>query len=246
MRARRRRRPGRIQPGHQALCRRFLVASRAVDLPGQNKPDTSSPPVQGSRRAGQRNHIQWHIQARMQAFSRPGTVARTAAAPPPANWSRCRSDNGVVVQPLWLQEDLVPLPVGETDHLVLDRGTVAWPDDPRCGRHRRRAMQIGTNEVVSSGRGPGNGAGNLAVGDPLRHPGQWFGRIVARLSLHRRPIDSLPVQPRRRSGLQPRQRKAKAAQRVGQPDGRSLASSSPGPRGSGLADMDQPPGRCRW
>ena len=54
----------------------------------------------------------------------------------------------VVVQPLGLEEDLVPLALGEAHDLVLDRRAVARPDAGDLPRVHRRAVQVGADHGV--------------------------------------------------------------------------------------------------
>ena len=75
------------------------------------------------------------------------------------------------------------------------------------------------------------------VVDALGQHRERLGRLVARLHLDRRPVDRRAVEPRRRAGLQPAERKAEPLQRQRQPDRRRLAD--PAGRRLALADMDQ-------
>ena len=63
-------------------------------------------------------------------------------------------------------------------------------------------------------------------------------RLVARLHLERGPVDGAAVEPRRRAGLEPAERKAEPLQRARKPERRRLAD--PAGRRLLLADMDQP------
>ena len=75
------------------------------------------------------------------------------------------------------------------------------------------------------------------VVDPLGQRRERLGRLVAGLHLEPRPVDRAAVEPRRRAGLEPAERKAEPLQRQRQPDRRRLAD--PAGRRLPLADMDQ-------
>ena len=51
----------------------------------------------------------------------------------------------VVVEPFRLEEDLVPLALGEAHHLVLDRRAIARADAGDLARIHRRAVEIGAD-----------------------------------------------------------------------------------------------------
>ena len=86
-------------------------------------------------------------------------------------------------------------------------------------------------------RGAGDRALHLRIGDALGQHRERLGRIVALLHLQRRPVDGRAVEPRRRAGLEPAQRKARAFERPGKAERRRLAD--PAGRDLPLADMDE-------
>ena len=69
--------------------------------------------------------------------------------------------DGGVVDALGFEKDLVAVPVGEADHLVLDRGTIARtaPGD-RAGIDGG-AMRIRSDDAMGFGGGAGDVAGKL-------------------------------------------------------------------------------------
>ena len=85
--------------------------------------------------------------------------------------------------------------------------------------------------------GAGDPTLDLDVVDTLGQHRKRFGRLIPGLHLYRRPVDGTPVKPRRRSGLEPSERKTQAFQRQRQTDGRRF-SDSPG-RGLVFSDMDE-------
>ena len=64
----------------------------------------------------------------------------------------------VVVQPLGLEENLVPVAFGEPHHLVLDRRAIARADAFDLARIDRRAVEIGADQIVRGRRRAGDGA----------------------------------------------------------------------------------------
>ena len=85
--------------------------------------------------------------------------------------------------------------------------------------------------------GAGNPALDLDIVDALGQHRERLGRLIPRLHLYRRPVDGMPVKPRRRSGLEPPQRKAQAFQRQRQANGRRFSDSAG--RGLVFSDMDE-------
>ena len=146
-------------------------------------------------------------------------------------------DRGVV-EPFRLEENLVPVALAEAHDLVLDRGAIARPPAGDLAGIHRRAMDVGADDPVGRLGGPGDAALDLRVLDPLGQHRERLRRLVAGLHLDRRPVDGGAVDPRRRPGLEPAERKAEALQRQRQSDRRRL----PDPAGRRLpfADMDQP------
>jgi len=145
--------------------------------------------------------------------------------------------DGVVVQPLGLQEQLVAVLVGEADDLVLDGRAITRPHAADLPRIHGRTVQVGADDGVGFRRGVGDAARHLGHGDALGQGGERHRRVVARLHLQRRPVDGAPIQPCRGSSLQARQREAGAGQRRRQTVGRRV--THPAGRPALLAAMDQ-------
>src|SRR6266576_5371045 len=116
--------------------------------------------------------------------------------------------------------------VAEADDLVLDRGTIARSGALDLSGIHRRAMHIGPDHLMGSGRGPRDAALDLRGGDLLGHHRKRLRRIVAWLHLHRGPVDRGAVEARRRAGLQPAQPKAGALKRLREPERRRLADAA--------------------
>ena len=57
----------------------------------------------------------------------------------------------------------MPVAIGEAVHLVLDRGAVARADAADLAREKRRAIEIGANDVVRVRVGPGDRAEELGI-----------------------------------------------------------------------------------
>ena len=140
--------------------------------------------------------------------------------------------NRVVVEPFRLEKDLVPLALGEPDDLVLDRGAIARPNPGDVPGVKRRTGEIGADNVVRPRVGFGDMADDLRSRDPTSQEREGQGRIVAGLHLQPGPVDGAAVEPRRRAGLQPAQRKPAAAERPRA----VLASSSPTTSKEGASD----------
>ena len=85
--------------------------------------------------------------------------------------------------------------------------------------------------------GAGDAALDLAVLDALGQRRERLRRLVAGLHLDARPVDGAAVEPRRRAGLEPAERKSEPLERRDRPDRRRLAD--PSGRGLAFADMDQ-------
>ena len=227
-----------VEPGHQPLRRRFLVPRGAVDLPGQEQPGHR--PYLERRRQRPRVHMVVFdgiagAQDPRLLQPRDGGDHRRLHIFRQAGRDAVRIDR-VVVQPLGLQEDLVALAFGEAHHLVLDRGAVARPHPLDAPAIDRALVQVGADQRMRRGRGGGDAAGHLPVGDALRHPGQGFGILVPRLGFQRIPGDAAPVEAWRRAGLEPRQRQPEPFEGKGKADGGRIPHA-PG-RDALLPDMD--------
>ena len=235
-----RRRQRRVDAGRNALRARLLVARGAVDLAGQEQP-----------------RLLFRLQRRQQ-LARVDVVVldgiaealddhplepRNGAQERLLHFGRQRGGNavgidGVVVEALGLEEDLVPGPAREPHHLVLDRGAIARADAVDLARVHRCPVQVGADDGVRGLRRGGDAAFDLRVGDPLREEREGHGRVVAGLHLHAGPVDGARREPRRRAGLQPAEPQIECQQALGEPVRRGLAVAAR--RGLLLAAVDQP------
>ena len=189
-------------------------------------------------RADRRSRIRWRSRAGRSGPA-PGREWWRAAPSghPRAAWSRCRWGRR------WCRR-APPAPgksgarrVGEADDLVLDRRAVARAAALDLPGIHRRPVQIGPDEVVRGRRRAGDAAGNLRVVDALGQEGKRLRRLVAGLHLHRDQSMVRAVESRRRAGLEPAQREARAFRASRKTDGRRLAD--PAGRSLSLADVDQ-------
>ncbi len=147
--------------------------------------------------------------------------------------------NGVIVETLGLEKDLVPVLVGEANDLVLDRGAVSRAAALDLAGIDRRTAQVRPDQSVRLGPGVGDMAVNLGRRNRVRHVGEGDRRIVARLPVKTRPVNRPSIEPRRRSGFQPAQRKTCAFKSARQAEGGRFAITA---RGTLLgADMDDTP-----
>ena len=99
-------------------------------------------------------------------------------------------------------------------------------------------MHVRPDDVVRRLVGARDAALDLRRRDALGQRRERLGRLVARLHLDGGPVDGRPVEPRRRAGLEPAERKAESRKRERKADGRRL-TDAPG-RDLALADVDQP------
>ena len=128
--------------------------------------------------------------------------------------------------------------IAEADDLVLDRGAIARAAALDLAGIHRRAMHIGPDHLMGRRRGPGDAALDLRRRDPVGHDRKRLRRIVAGLHFDRGPVDRGAIEPRRRAGLEPAERKAGAFERGRKAHRRRLAD--PAGRPVLFAEMDQP------
>src|SRR5262249_6156403 len=86
--------------------------------------------------------------------------------------------------------------------------------------------------------GAGDAALDLGIVDALGQHRERLRRLIAWLHLHRGPVDGAAVEPRRRSGLEPSQRKSEPLQ--GERQAKCGRLAHPACRRLPLADMDEP------
>src|SRR6202167_3913433 len=108
-----------------------------------------------------------------------------------------------IVDALGLEKNLVAVAVGETDHLVLDRRTIAWATPGDRARVDGGARRIRLDDAMGFGIGAGDVARELRRGDPGRHRGEEFRLGIAVLDLETVPVDRSAVEPGWRSRLEP-------------------------------------------
>ncbi len=128
--------------------------------------------------------------------------------------------------------------LAEANDLVLDGRAIARPPALNLAGIHGRKMHIPANDVV---RGPGRAgytALDLRLVDARGEHGERLGRLIARLHLHRGPVDRAAVEARRGAGLQASQGEAEPCQRVRQAQHRCLADAAGGD--ASLPDVDQP------
>src|SRR3546814_6982112 len=94
------------------------------------------------------------------------------------------------VEPLGLQKDLVPIPIGEAVDLVLDRRAIARPGRADRAGEQRRAMKIVGDDRVRRRVGAGDRAENLRHG-PLVIPRRTGPVATVRSEEHTSELQSL-------------------------------------------------------
>ena len=182
-----------VDPRNDPLRPRLLIAGRAVDLAGQEQ-------------AAEAARFQRRIEpARVDVvvFDRvAGTEdarmleARNRGDERGLRLRRQRGRNAVridcrIVDAFGLEEDLVAVAIGEADHLVLDRRTIAWAAPGDRARIDGGAMRIGADDAMGLGRGAGDVAGELRRRDPCRQRREEFRLGIAVLDLELHPSRSL-------------------------------------------------------
>ena len=192
-------------PGDQPLGGGFLIPGGAVDLPGQEQARHRAHLQRRGQGAGV-HIIVLHRIARAQHL-RP-LQPRDGPQHRPLHLLRQAGGDAVgihrrVVQPLGLQEDLVPRPIREPGHLVLDRRAVARPRPGNRPAIHRGAVQVRPDQRVGRLGGRRHPAGDLRRGDPRRQRAERLRRIVPRVGGQALPGDAVAVQPRRGAGLEP-------------------------------------------
>src|ERR1700730_13658585 len=106
----------------------------------------------------------------------------------------------------------MPIALAEAHDLVLDRGAITRPFARDLARIHRRAVDVVADDAMSGGVRARNAALNLGVIDALRQHRERLGRLVPRSHLPCGPVDGATVEPRRRSGLEPSERKSQSLQ----------------------------------
>ncbi len=127
------------------------------------------------------------------------------------------------VQPLGLDENLVRSLVREPNNLVLNRRTVAGPYPLNDAGEHRRSISRRTNDLVRPLVCLRNETINLLgvlTGPPQKRE-HGYG-LITRLCSHRGEIERAPVDPGRRSGLQPTDPQGQLTQPLGEPVRRGI------------------------
>src|SRR5690606_819369 len=118
-----------VQARQQPLCGRLLVARGPVDLPGKVQA-WQLQALQGRSQLARVDMVVFYGVAgaqdarALQPRQRPHELQLYILR---QRGGDAVGIDGVVVQPLRLEEDLVAFTIGEADDLVFDRRTVAWP-----------------------------------------------------------------------------------------------------------------------
>jgi hypothetical protein len=71
-------------------------------------------------------------------------------------------------------------------------------------------MDIGADDLVRRFGRPGDGAGDLGIGDLVGQGRKRLRRVVAGQAFQAIPLDGAAIEPRRRARLQSSERKTKA------------------------------------
>ncbi len=220
----------RVHSGEQPLRGSFLVARRAVDLPGaieaRNGAELQVRPERARIDVVVLDGITGHDHLDpLKPLHRPQhgqlDVGGKRGADSVGIDEVCR-------QPLRLEEHLVTVTVAEAVNLVLDRRTVTRPRGLDRAGEQRRAMQVGADDRVARRIGPGDRTEHLrmaATGRQRRHRPRVG---VRRLLLEARPVDRASVEPRRSPGLEPGYRQRDLAQLRGESPRGTLADSPTG------------------
>ena len=228
----------RVDARNDPLRRRFFIAGRAVDLSGQEQ---TAEPARLQRRieparvdviifdriAGSQNARM--LEARNRRHERALRLLGQRGRNP------VRID-GRIVDALRLEKNLMAVAIGEADHLVLDRRTIARAAPGDRARIDGGAMRVGLDDAVGLGGGAGDVARKLRRRDRGRHRGEEFRLGIAKLDLEALPVDGCAVEPGRGPGLEPPERESGAVQALGERDRGRIAEASG--RRALVAEMD--------
>ncbi len=145
--------------------------------------------------------------------------------------------DGVVVQALGFEENLMRRAVAEAHDLVLDGRAIARAGAADLAGVDGRAVEVGADDAVGFLGGVRDVAGDLRRLDALGEERERHGRIVAVLGGEARPVDGFAVEARGCAGFQAAHGQAEGVKPVRQPDGRRLAHAAG--RNARLADVDE-------
>ena len=194
---------GGVQTGNQPLSASLFIPGRTVDLTGQIEPRAALD-LQRRRQLARIDVIVFDRIAEPEHLDlfQSGHGAQEGVL-------RLRRDrggdavriDGRIVQALGLQEDLVRGLVGETDDLVLDRGTVARTDPGQLAAIHGALAEIGGDDGVGLFSRMGDAAGDLAHVDPVGQEAEGHRLRIRLLHLQPVPGDGAAVEARGRAGL---------------------------------------------
>ena len=137
----------------------------------------------------------------------------------------------------------MPLPIREAHDLVLERRTVTGTDAVNLAVVERTTIDIGAHEIAHTIVRVQQPASNLIAQSAGRDEREWYWRRIAQLFREQArfhgpiEIDAVPMQPRRRAGLQPSHHESARPDRLCQLARRRLAVTS----GSMLLGPDMKP-----
>ncbi|MNX18811.1 hypothetical protein D3C86_487170 [compost metagenome] len=234
---------GRVQPGHQPLGRRFLVARGAVDLArGEEARDPLGLKRRVELRGGKvivldrvaglehRDVAQARHGAEHRELDVLGEAARHALDVPL-----------IGVEPFGLQKDRVKVLVREAEDLVLDAGAVARADALDHAGEHRGAVEPGLDHLVGLGIGLREVAGHLRDRLLRRQEREVQAAILAGSECDLVEGDATAVDAGRGAGLEAAGREAHLNEAVGEGHGGSFAGASPrraGEAGEELATQE--------
>ena len=217
-----------IRPCQQALCRRFLIARSAVDLPSK---------IQAWHGARFERGLQVArvVEVVFNGIARPrehGVFAATNG--PHHRFLHIGRQTGgdavriylVRIEPFRLHVNLVAVARGKTRHLVFHRRAIARARAFDDTREHGRTFGGGTDDVVRARVRMRDVAGNLprmmfATPQKAEHR----PRLVTGLQFHGGPVQRAPIQPRRRTGLQATGIHSQPTQTIRQAHGGGVANT---------------------
>ena len=136
--------------------------------------------------------------------------------------------DGVIVQTLGFEEDLVRLALGEPLYLILDRRAVARALPGNLAAIDGRKMNRLGNDPVRFGRRAGDSAFDLGHRNALCHARERHRRVVGRLLFEPVPVDCPAIETRRSAGFQPSDRQVEGPKSLGEHVRRRLADPAGG------------------
>ena len=125
--------------------------------------------------------------------------------------------------PLGLDKNMVPLPPGKPDYLILNRGAVAGARANNFPAVERGTVHIGPDDLVGFRTGVGDPAGQRRPVNGGLRVKRKGPHLLAVLFFHFRVINGVTRYPRRGSGFKPPEWKSPPAEILPQPQGRFLA-----------------------